>query len=62
MPYIPQDRRDIIDNLNDPLTKGELNYLITKLMIKYVNNFGRSYSNIRTLTVKIVTDMQVNVR
>ncbi len=52
MPYISKARRDALfsDSLTDfnntPSTKGELNYLITEIMIDYLNHHGLSYTNI----------------
>lgn len=44
-PYIPKGRRDEILNKIDslPQTPGELNYLITLLILSYLKLFPRSY-------------------
>jgi len=40
MPYIDKKRRDVIST---PETAGELNFMITELMIAYIRNNGVSY-------------------
>lgn len=40
MPYIKQDARERLQDLDIPTTAGELNYLITKLCSEYVDDFG----------------------
>lgn len=38
MPYIEQKRRDALDPMWDtPNNAGELNYVITKLLLKYID-------------------------
>jgi len=51
MPYIPeQDRQtldDQIDRLSEVLnTKGECNYVITRLIHNYINKTGKKYDNL----------------
>jgi len=50
MPYIPgKDRIQydrIINKIPFPLTEGELNYIITRLISNYVKSSGLSYSSI----------------
>ena len=46
MPYITKERRYLIDNDHDPLTAGELNYTITKIINNYLYSSGLSYSKI----------------
>jgi hypothetical protein len=41
MPYITQDRRDALEIEAAPENAGELNYLITRLVIKYVGEHPR---------------------
>jgi hypothetical protein len=36
MPYIPQERRRELDDVDGPDTAGELNYAITKLILRYL--------------------------
>lgn len=49
MPYIKQDLREELKELTDIIDEiaidnaGELNYVITKLLIKYEKHKGRSY-------------------
>lgn len=50
MPYITQEARNrldvrLSDTLPDPVTSGELNYLITRLCLQYLTNVtGISYT------------------
>ena len=37
MPYVNQKARQHLDNGIEPLSAGELNYLITQLLIRYLN-------------------------
>jgi hypothetical protein len=47
MPYIKQEDRTKIDELNQsPKTAGELNYLFTKLSINYILDNGLSYQKL----------------
>ena len=52
MPYIPQEDRNRLVPFGDPPSKGypkhkgELNYVITQLMIEYVLDKGKSYQAI----------------
>ena len=41
MPYINPDRRAYLDNGGEPLTAGELNYLVSRAVIRYVEHRGR---------------------
>lgn len=48
MPYIKEEKRFDIDRaLNDlnSLDVGEMNYLITKLFMKYINENGEKYKH-----------------
>lgn len=48
MPYIKQERRtdfDLLDTIH-PKNPGELNYVITKLVIKYFEHNGANYQAI----------------
>lgn len=38
MPYITQDARIEIDAGRKPLSPGELNYVITKALLRFINN------------------------
>jgi len=40
MPYLTQERKDVIST---PEVSGELNYMVTKLVIDYMRNNGISY-------------------
>ena len=49
MPYIKQEKRVELDGrladiMEMPLSEGELNYLITKLCLAYIENHGESYA------------------
>lgn len=46
MPYIPQAARDDLDQGGVPTSKGELNYVITKLLVEYFHREGAGYSAI----------------
>lgn len=46
MPYITPDRREAIDLDGQPLSAGELNYAVTKLLKEYVDAAGLSYQAI----------------
>lgn len=52
MPYIKKSQRynldKKIDKIND-LCVGQLNYVITKLMIKYINENGEKYKHYNDL-------------
>jgi hypothetical protein len=43
MPYIDEIARRSIDDSQSPITKGELNYAITRLMVKFVALGGKRY-------------------
>lgn len=45
MPYITREAVSFL-NENSPTTKGELNYLITELMVQYLKDNGKNYQNI----------------
>ena len=44
MPYIEQAARKRLAQTHQPLTPGELNFLITQLMTKYIEVAGDSYT------------------
>ena len=44
MPYIAESKRRLLVNCMDPVTPGELNYCITQLIRRFVNNRGNSYA------------------
>lgn len=46
MPYITQRRRDKIDDTDSAYNAGELNYILTKELMSYLNSKGRSYKTI----------------
>ena len=43
MPYVTQDRREVLDKNSLPLSAGELNYLITKMCLKFVKTHELNY-------------------
>lgn len=50
MPYISQDRRQIIqESVSDISNAGELNYYITCLINNYIINNGKSYAVINEI-------------
>lgn len=51
MPYIDKSRRDDFEffNYNSPQNPGELNYLITRLVNKYIQTEGLSYATINDI-------------
>lgn len=48
MPYVSQGMRELLDNGTDPMTSGELNYLLTKLVTVFITrqDGGLCYDNI----------------
>lgn len=52
MPYIAQKRRGElaqVPNYNTPETAGELNYMLSLLVIQYMNQHGLSYKIINDI-------------
>lgn len=50
MPYIEVDRRQsILFDGSDPVTPGELNYLITEYCLGYLERKGTSYTNLNEI-------------
>ena len=49
MPYIKQERRDLIDLGLIPETAGELNFVITSLIAAYQRKKGLSYRTINDI-------------
>ena len=45
MPYLNKDLKYALDEIPSPLDGGDLNYLITSLLIKYIENKGERYSS-----------------
>ena len=43
MPYIPKSMRKVVEE-KGPVTPGELNYLVTKLVLEYVNTHAKNYT------------------
>ncbi len=43
MPYITEDRREGLYDPEDVENPGELNYLITKICLEYIQGYGYSY-------------------
>ena len=48
MPYVKQERRDAL-SLDTPKNAGELNYMITTLLINYWAEKGHSYQTINDI-------------
>ena len=48
MPYIKNSARRLLEENKKPLDAGELNYLITQTVWKFLKNNGLSYKNINT--------------
>lgn len=46
MPYITKDRREFLDAGADPLTPGEVNYLITRALDRYIKRHGINYTTL----------------
>ncbi len=44
MPYLRKKDRDFADEFKTPILPGELNYLITRLCLKYVQIHDQSYT------------------
>ena len=45
MPYIPKVRRSAIEVLGEtPTTAGELNFVLTRLVLRYLRLKGKSYA------------------
>lgn len=53
MPYIPEKDREQFDNIISkfifPITEGQLNYIITRLISNYVRANGLSYVSINDI-------------
>lgn len=49
MPYIDKTRRDTLLASNSPQTSGELNFLITTIIINYVEEKGRCYDTLNSV-------------
>ncbi len=51
MPYITQERRDILDICTSDTTKtaGELNYMFTSIALCYINRQGLSYQRLNDI-------------
>jgi hypothetical protein len=46
MPYIKQERRDAIASGDEPKDAGELNFVLTSVVDKYLENKGLRYAHI----------------
>lgn len=46
MPYVSSEVRARLDAGADPITAGDLNYLITRLVTRYTSRAGVKYSSI----------------
>ncbi len=50
MPYIEKSLRPALDSGRlQPRTEGELNYVLTRVILKYLENRGRSYSTMNDI-------------
>ncbi len=50
MPYIlPEDRDDYSVNCLTPPTTGHLNYQLTQVVKKYLDQFGMSYATVNSI-------------
>lgn len=49
MPYISNTKRIDVDYLQNPENPGELNFLITRLIMKYQTKRGLSYQTINDI-------------
>jgi hypothetical protein len=49
MPYIKEDRRNKILGGYDPLSEGELNFVITTAILAYLKDQGLSYKTINAI-------------
>lgn len=50
MPYIPQARRTAIDSGQAPKTAGELNYALTRTVLRYIVLKDVSYQSINDVS------------
>lgn len=48
MPYITPDARDCLDSGAFPDTPGELNYLLTMVVLDYISHHGGNYNTFNT--------------
>jgi len=46
MPYIPENRRSLLEPSGKPETAGELNYAVTRLVDRYLSEKGLRYQHI----------------
>lgn len=46
MPYIKQAQRQLLADGNPPMFPGELNYLVSEVIWKYLKKEGINYTNI----------------
>ena len=49
MPYIKSEARDRLAAGEFPQDAGELNYTITKMLLRYLKEKGKSYANINEI-------------
>lgn len=45
MPYIQQERRNLLSNTPMPDNAGELNYVFTNIALDYITRMGEAYQN-----------------
>jgi len=58
MPYIKNNRRHLLEPvILDPQNAGELNYCITRLIVKYVIKHGLNYETMSSIT-GVLQDVQ----
>lgn len=50
MPYILPERRDaLLKNGHDMLNAGELNYILTRILLRYIEHRGMSYQTLNDI-------------
>lgn len=49
MPYIPHDRRMEIHSGETPKNPGELNFLLTTVVVEYLNEHGLTYQTVNDI-------------
>ncbi len=49
MPYIPQEDRPVVLETLKPETVGEMNFLITRIIMEFLGRKGKSYANMSAI-------------
>ncbi len=60
MPYIDEQSREELEGGRSPETSGELNYLITKLCLNFINETGLSYQTL-VLVTGVLSDVNTEL-